>query len=103
MNISPAKENILKKIRQALTESTPLPFPQAEGNNSVFPASLQPLEFEFAEHFSSLLGKFIYCVNHAEVAAQLGIGDVHAALAREDVKARRRARDRRRQRKLRAA
>jgi L-lactate dehydrogenase complex protein LldG len=71
MNISPAKENILKKIRQALTESTPLPFPQAEGNSSVFPASLQPLEFEFAEHFSSLLGKFIYCVSHQEVAAQL--------------------------------
>jgi len=71
MNISPAKENILKRIRQALTESTPLPFPQAEGNNSVFSASLQPLEFEFAEHFSSLLGKFIYCVNHAEVATQL--------------------------------
>jgi len=71
MNISPAKENILKKIRQALTESTPLPFPQAEGNSSVFPASLQPLEFEFAEHFNSLLGKFIYCVSHEEVASQL--------------------------------
>jgi len=71
MNISPAKENILKRIRQALSESTPLPFPQAEGNNSVFPASLQPLEFEFAEHFSSLLGKFVYCANHQEVAANL--------------------------------
>jgi L-lactate dehydrogenase complex protein LldG len=71
MNISPAKENILKRIRQALTESTPLPFPQAEGNYSVFPASTQPLEFEFAEHFSSLLGKFIYCVNKQEVATKL--------------------------------
>jgi L-lactate dehydrogenase complex protein LldG len=71
MNISPAKENILKKIRQALSESTPLPFPQAEGNAPVFPASLQPLEFEFAEHFNSLLGKFIYCVNQEEAAAQL--------------------------------
>ena len=71
MNISPAKENILKKIRQALTESTPLPFPQAEGNTSVFPASSQPLEFEFAEHFNSLLGKFIYCVNQQEAATQL--------------------------------
>jgi L-lactate dehydrogenase complex protein LldG len=71
MNISPAKENILKKIRQALTESTPLPFPQAEGNAPVFPASLQPLEFEFAEHFNSLLGRFIYCVNQEELVAQL--------------------------------
>ena len=71
MNISPAKENILKKIRQALTESTPLPFPQAEGNTSVFPNSLQPLEFEFAEHLNSLLGRFVYCVNHVELASQL--------------------------------
>jgi L-lactate dehydrogenase complex protein LldG len=71
MNISPAKENILKKIRQALTESTPLPFPQAEGNSPVFPASLQPLEFQFAEHFNSLLGRFVYCINHEEAAAQL--------------------------------
>ena len=71
MNISPDKENILKKIRQALTESTPLPFPQAEGNNSVFPAPSQPLEYEFAQHFISLLGKFLYCADHAEVAAQL--------------------------------
>src|ERR1700730_4634844 len=71
MNISPAKENILKKIRQALSESTPLPFPQAEGNSPVFPSSLQPLEFEFAEHFTGLLGKFIYSVDHRELAAQL--------------------------------
>ncbi len=71
MNISPAKENILKKIRQALSESTPLPFPQAEGNGQVFPASLQPMEFEFAEHFNSLLGKFVYCVSQEEAAAQL--------------------------------
>ena|SRR5256885_10754799 len=71
MNISPAKENILKKIRQALSESTPLPFPKAEGNSAVFPSSLQPMEFEFAEHFSSLLGKFIYSIDHRELAAQL--------------------------------
>src|ERR1700730_8124576 len=71
MNISPAKENILKKIRQALSESTPLPFPQAEGNSPVFPSSLQPMEFEFAEHFNSLLGKFVYCVDHQELGVQL--------------------------------
>jgi len=71
MNISPAKENILKKIRQALSESTPLPFPQAEGNAPVFPASLQPMEIEFAEHFNSLLGRFVYCASQEEAAAQL--------------------------------
>ncbi len=71
MNVSQSKENILKKIREALTHSTPLPFPQSEGNNSVFPSSLQELEIEFAEQFTKLQGKFIFCLNHQELAFQL--------------------------------
>jgi len=72
MNISPAKENILKKIRQALSESTPLPFPQIEGNNSsVYNVPAQELEVEFAQHFTQLGGKFVYCINHQELASHL--------------------------------
>ena len=33
MQISAAKENILKKIRKALTQTTPLPFPASEGTS----------------------------------------------------------------------
>lgn len=71
MNVSPSKENILKKIRKALTGSTPLPFPQSEGNNSVFQPSTQELEVEFAEQFTKLQGKFVFCLNHAELVLQL--------------------------------
>jgi L-lactate dehydrogenase complex protein LldG len=71
MNISPSKENILKKIRKALTHSTPLPFPQAEGNQSVFPVAPDELEVEFAEQFTRLQGKFIFCLNRQELAFQL--------------------------------
>jgi L-lactate dehydrogenase complex protein LldG len=71
MNISPAKENILKKIRQALSESTPLPFSQTEGSSSVFNAPTQELEVEFAQHFTQLGGKFVYCINHQELASYL--------------------------------
>jgi L-lactate dehydrogenase complex protein LldG len=71
MNVSPSKENILKKIRQALTQSTPLPFPQSEGNNSVFQPLEQEKEVEFAEQFTKLQGKFIYCLNRQELAFQL--------------------------------
>ena len=71
MSISPSKENILKKIRKALSHSTPLPFPQSENNNSVFHPARQELEVEFAEQFSKLLGKFIYCRNHSELVSQL--------------------------------
>src|SRR5947207_15721014 len=71
MNVSPSKENILKKIRKALTHSTPLPFPKSEGTNSVFPPPQQELEIEFAEQFTKLQGKFIFCLNHQELAFQL--------------------------------
>jgi L-lactate dehydrogenase complex protein LldG len=71
MKVSSAKENILKKIRQALSESTPIPFPQSEGNASVFHPSRQDLEVEFAEQFAKLQGKFIFCVDHAELVNQL--------------------------------
>jgi L-lactate dehydrogenase complex protein LldG len=71
MNISPSKENILRKIRKALSHSTPIPFPQAEGGTAVFPPPAQELEVEFAEQFSKLQGKFIFCLNNAELAFQL--------------------------------
>jgi L-lactate dehydrogenase complex protein LldG len=71
MNVSPSKENILKKIREALSHSTPLPFPQSEGNQPVFPPLQQEIEVEFAEQFTQLQGKFIYCINQQELAFQL--------------------------------
>jgi L-lactate dehydrogenase complex protein LldG len=71
MNISPSRENILKKIRRALSHSTPLPFPQSEVNQKVFhDSSIEP-EVEFAENFTRLQGKFIYCINQQELAFQL--------------------------------
>jgi L-lactate dehydrogenase complex protein LldG len=69
--VSPSKENILKKIRKALSHSTPLPFPQSEGNASVFHPSHQELEVEFAEQFTKLLGRFVYCINRQGMAFQL--------------------------------
>lgn len=71
MSVSPSKENILKKIREALSHSTPLPFPQSEGNQPVFQKLEQEPEVEFAEQFTKLQGKFIYCINLQELAFQL--------------------------------
>jgi L-lactate dehydrogenase complex protein LldG len=71
MKISPSKETILKKIRKALIHSTPLPFPKSEGANAVFHKPYQELELEFAEQFTKLQGKFIFCVNQQEFAFQL--------------------------------
>jgi L-lactate dehydrogenase complex protein LldG len=71
MKVSPAKENILKRIRQALTEPTPIPFPQSEGSSSVYQPSKQEKEVEFAEQFARVQGKFIYSADPSEMLQQL--------------------------------
>jgi len=71
MKISPAKENILKKIRKALSQSTPLPFPNSEGNSSVFKAPDDDLEVIFAREFTKLQGKFAFCQDVNDFRNQL--------------------------------
>ncbi len=71
MKTSSPKENILKKIRQALANPVPVPFPQSEGHTSVFQPSKKDLDIEFAENFTGLLGKFSFCMDEAELAQQL--------------------------------
>ena len=71
MSISSSKEVILKKIRTALTEPTPLPFPQSEGTNALHHPLQKELEIQFAEQFSKLQGKFSFCLNMAELQIQL--------------------------------
>jgi L-lactate dehydrogenase complex protein LldG len=71
MKISPAKENILKKVRNALSQSVPLPFPNSEGNSSVFVKEHEGLEMKFAEEFARLQGKFIFCTSKSEVVDNL--------------------------------
>lgn len=71
MNASTSKENILKKIRKALSESTPLPFPASEGNQSVFRQPTDDLEVMFAEAFTALQGKFSFCLDAADLQQQL--------------------------------
>lgn len=71
MAVSPAKENILKRIRQALSHPVALPFPNSEGNTSVFQPAADDLEILFAEEFTKLQGKFAFCVNEADLIKQV--------------------------------
>lgn len=70
MRVSSSKENILKKIRKALSHPTPFPFPESEATASVFPVAQDDLEVEFAEQFNKLNGRFIFCLNRQELAFQ---------------------------------
>ena len=71
MGTSAAKENILKRIRQALSNPVPLPFPQSEGFASVYQPAKDELEILFAEAFNQLQGKFAFCVDEADLLLQV--------------------------------
>jgi L-lactate dehydrogenase complex protein LldG len=71
MAVTPAKENILKRIRKALSNPVPLPFPQSEGTHSVFQPATDSLDVVFAQEFTSLQGKFAFCINEEDMLEQL--------------------------------
>jgi len=71
MAVTPAKENILKKIRQALSNPVPLPFPHSEGAQSVFTAANDDSAIIFAQEFTKLQGKFAFCADEADLKKQL--------------------------------
>jgi L-lactate dehydrogenase complex protein LldG len=71
MAISPAKENILKKIRQALSNPVPLPFPHSEGSEFLFTPQTEDTAIVFAEEFTRLQGKFAFCSDQKNLQEQL--------------------------------
>ncbi len=71
MATSLAKENILKRIREALINPVPLPFPQSEGNNSVYVHSADEPVIVFAEEFTKLQGKFAFCSDENDFNLQI--------------------------------
>lgn len=66
-----ARENILKKIKQALVTKVPVPFSTHTETPALFQPSQKELEIEFAEHFTSLQGRFSFCANQHELNEQV--------------------------------
>ncbi len=71
MAVSVEKENILKKIRRALSHPVPVPFPKSEGTSSVFLPATDSLDLVFAQEFINMQGKFAFCINETEMLQQL--------------------------------
>ena len=75
-----AKTKILQKIKQALEKPVAVPFPDQIADKPIFIPTEQELAIGFAQKFTELLGKFVYCSDEAELAQQLGklkIGRAH--------------------------
>lgn len=66
-----ARDNILKKIKQALVTKVPVPFSTHTETADLFQPSQKELEIEFAEHFTNLQGRFSFCANRQELTEQL--------------------------------
>jgi len=66
-----ARENILNKITKALASPVPLPFPLAENDENIFHAPADELAIIFAEAFTKLQGKFVFCMDEQEMIAQV--------------------------------
>jgi len=71
MKTSSAKNNILKKIKQALNKAVPVPFEDVASKQEFFLKQDNDLEVQFAENFSTLQGRFSFCSNNKELATQL--------------------------------
>ena len=66
-----ARANILNKITEALKAPVTMPFPEQISDRPVFIPNENELAIEFAEKFTSLLGKFVYCENESELVNKL--------------------------------
>ncbi|OIP00534.1 MAG: hypothetical protein AUJ97_07775 [Bacteroidetes bacterium CG2_30_32_10] len=71
MEESTSKEKILKKIRKALIVATPNPYPDVEFESSVYTEVGNELAVKFAEEFTKVSGKFVFCQNHSEFVNSL--------------------------------
>ncbi|RYE23531.1 MAG: lactate utilization protein B/C [Sphingobacteriales bacterium] len=70
LKTSKARENILSKIRKALSEDKlPMPFPEVDKENALdaFAKDELTVEEQFADNFTRLGGKFIFCSNEQEL------------------------------------
>ncbi len=61
-----SKEKILKKIRKALIHQSSQEMVDLDKESEIFTSSDEPLEIQFAQNFSALNGRFVFCENETE-------------------------------------
>jgi len=71
MDETTTREKIFKSIRNALIEKTSVPFPNVDFESSVFLPLRESLDVTFAQEFTKVAGKFIYCEDEADMAEKM--------------------------------
>jgi L-lactate dehydrogenase complex protein LldG len=73
MKESTVREKVLKNIRNALISKSNNPYPNIDFESSVYTDFNDSLDITFAEEFSKVSGKFIYCESINDFAKNLQI------------------------------
>jgi L-lactate dehydrogenase complex protein LldG len=68
---SSTRETILAKIRRALAQPVPLPFPKQDAGGELYAPAAEDLTVVFAQEFTRLLGKFAYAENTDDLIHQI--------------------------------
>jgi L-lactate dehydrogenase complex protein LldG len=67
MKESTSKEKVLKNIRNSLIIKTEKPYPNIDSEGTVFSGKKESKEIIFAEEFTKVQGKFVFCENETEL------------------------------------
>ena len=71
MEESTSREKVLKKIRNALIYKTDNPFPNVDFERPIYKDFEETYDITFAQEFTKLSGKFIFCEDEKEFAQSL--------------------------------
>lgn len=71
MEESTTREKIFKSIRNALIEKSDNPFPNVEFESNIYQPMKEMAEVTFAQEFTKVSGKFVYCENESDLAEKL--------------------------------
>ena len=71
MDETTTREKIFKNIRNALIDKAPNPYPDVEFESSVFPPLKESIDVTFAQEFTKVSGKFVYCEDESDMVEKL--------------------------------
>ncbi len=71
MEETTSREKVLKKIRNALISKTDNPYPSLDIESPVHPKMEDSIDIVFAQEFTKIAGKFVYCENESELTKNL--------------------------------
>lgn len=71
MPLPASRDNMLRRIRKALSRPLPPPFLPQETQGDAYPRASDDLSVIFATEFTRLLGRFAYCADEGELCRHL--------------------------------